>query len=175
MNTPQQLKKLKLHYAFVDVFNPNPNPMENHKILFDCLIQMTNLTHLDMSETNFLNYNSLKDNEQKCEMPFGSFINLKELKMESNNIEYLNPKWFEKMQNLEYLSLNENCITSLDFNDDFLFLNLRNLKKLSLNRNNNSKISSRTFKGLIRLKYLDLSECVELKELDENAFRHFDQ
>ncbi|XP_027385785.1 toll-like receptor 3 isoform X1 [Bos indicus x Bos taurus] len=134
---------------------------------FDGLKQ-TNLTTLDLSR------NSLRvmGNDSFAWLP-----HLEYLSLEYNNIEHLSSRSFYGLSNLRRLDLRRSftrqsiSLTSLPKIDDFSFQWLKCLEYLNMDDNNFPGIKRNTFTGLVRLKFLSLSNSFSsLRTLTNETF-----
>ncbi|XP_051173156.1 toll-like receptor 6 [Leptopilina boulardi] len=93
---------------------------------------------------------------------------LRYLRLNYNDIHYLEPRIFKNLNILKYLDLSYNKIN--DFEHD-IFDAMINLETLSLNNNNFTWLPEYAFKKLTNLKYLDLTS-TGLISLLETIFRN---
>ena len=95
--------------------------------------------------------------------------NLQKLYLKNNQIRSINSDNFKTLAcntKLEILSLDRNCLTSLEGN---AFMGLTKLKNLSLKSNELKKLDDAVFVGLDNLRILDLS-CNVLKNVASSIF-----
>ena len=98
---------------------------------------------------------------------FANFVNLKVLRLDSNQIESIQPILFSDLKLLTKLNLNSNEIKqSLDPN---IFDSLKNLETLDLSKNSLTFISPSTFLQLTKLKELKLC-CNLIETLHRDLF-----
>lgn len=86
---------------------------------------------------------------------FGSLKKLINLNLYSNQLTAINPKWFEKLVSLSYVSLGSNQITEVPSKS---FKHQRKLKMLYLERNQIKTLHPDSFFGLTRLQELSMYE-----------------
>ena len=84
---------------------------------------------------------------------FSNLLELKELHLYNNCIEFIDKTLFSNLIKLKILSLNNNQIGKIEENS---FSNLHNLEYLDLRRNHLSSLSAKSFVGLNNLKVLNL-------------------
>ncbi len=164
--------------------------LKNNKIDPSYLNILVNLVHLDLSDNNlsfsdimndifgnltnltYLNLNSNREFKVNSSF-FKQLKNLKELCLQKTSVK-LNNNLFQHLSNLEILDMTESEINIHDLNES-IFFGLSNLKKLTLKNNRkyeingHEKLNANTFKYLINLIHLDLSECA-INIIDLNAF-----
>lgn len=131
-------------------------------------LKHTNLTVLDLSHNNL----NVIENDSFVWLP-----HLKYFFLEYNNIEHLFSHSFYGLLNVRYLDLRRSFTkqsTSLTLHpkiDDFSFQWLKCLEYLNLEDNNFAGIKSNMFTGLIKLKYLSLSNSfTSLRTLTNETF-----
>ena len=89
--------------------------------------------------------------------------------MSLNQIEQIDPKGFQGLDNLEFLFLIDNNLTKIESN---AFHHLNNLNILNLSRNQIEQIDATVFNGLKNLEQLILSGN-KLKKIESNTFQYF--
>ncbi|XP_024418463.2 toll-like receptor 3 [Desmodus rotundus] len=153
---PSLTEKLCLQLANTSIQNlflSNTQLSRTSNVTFAGLKQ-TNLTTLDLSH-NSLN---MIGNDSFAWLP-----HLKYLFLEYNNIGHLSSRSFYGLSNVRYLNLRRsftkqsNSLALLPKIDDFSFQWLTCLEYLNLEDNNFPGTKSNMFTGLIKLKYLSLS------------------
>ncbi|XP_070316120.1 toll-like receptor 3 isoform X4 [Odocoileus virginianus] len=155
--SPSLIEKLCLELSNTSIENLSLSSNQLDTIshmTFDGLKQ-TNLTTLDLSR------NSLRvmGNDSFAWLP-----HLEYLFLEYNNIEHLSSRSFYGLSSLRHLNLRRSftrqsiSLTSLPKIDDFSFQWLKCLEYLNMEDNNFPGIKRNTFTGLVRLKFLSLSD-----------------
>ncbi|XP_037382247.1 toll-like receptor 3 [Talpa occidentalis] len=131
-------------------------------------LKQTNLTRLDLSR-NGLN---VIDNSSFAWLPHLEYFSL-----EYNNIGHLSSYSFYGLSNVRYLNLRRsftkqsNALAALPKIDDFAFQWLKGLEYLDMDDNNFPNIGRNMFTGLIKLKYLHLSNSfASLQTLTNETF-----
>ena len=97
---------------------------------------------------------------------FDSFFQLKELSLQGNYIETLDPTWFLNMNNLIVLDLSYNSITSIP---NFCFKGLVKLENLKINNNKLKEIGRHSLTGLESLKFLN-ARCNKITNVHAKLF-----
>ncbi|CAF0946677.1 unnamed protein product, partial [Brachionus calyciflorus] len=151
-------KTLFVEYTFR--LNENVNDLENFlnrnriNFTFQNRIALNDLDTYSLAETLDLSMNRLVHLNKFMFMgPFFE-INLKELILENNMIEFIDSDAFSGLLNLNILNLSCNFIKVIDYR---LFSNLKLLTHLNLSSNRIERIQSFTFAKLDKLEYLNLS------------------
>jgi Leucine-rich repeat (LRR) protein len=117
----------------------------------------TNLTSLYLSNNQLTNLS---------ETIFNGLVNLTQIDLKYNKIDYLEPMLFKTCSNLEYIYLTGNKLKRLDPN---LFDGLYKLIGIYLSSNKIEQLDPQIFTGLINLKELYLREN-RLRHLDPRLF-----
>lgn len=111
------------------------------------------LKHVSLNEMNF----QTMDLEIICP----KHVSIVSLEMQANVIDYVNPKLLGCLYTLEYLNLSGNKLGTMSLGHSVLFgklfTDLRELRYLSLSRNDIQAIPEEMFKTNTKLQYLDLS------------------
>lgn len=137
---------------------------------FSDLMQLKSvyLNNNRIKEFYFSDFNNFNYVQTSLEFP-----NLKELKLNNNNLElkqYLNSKLVH-LQNLKTIDFSFNSIQSDEFSSSLLFRNVKNeLLNLNLSFNKLSILSAKYFKYMIKLKILDLS-FNKIFKLEQDVFK----
>ncbi|KZS16457.1 Relaxin receptor 1 [Daphnia magna] len=132
--------------AFKGLGNVKRLFLDNNEIndtSLDALNSLPNLQWLDLSS----NYLRLGNHS------FSSWIHLRELMLEHNEIQYIEEMTFRNLSSLTYLSLRENKLTRLHPKS---FWTLTQLQELDLSRNELTTIPPRLFAQNIQLTSLSL-------------------
>jgi Leucine-rich repeat (LRR) protein len=97
---------------------------------------------------------------------FDGFPNLLNLRMNSNSIQKLNPKWFEQMTRLQTLDLSYNRIDELPSG---VFAAIEGITEINFERNQLKTIDRNSFGSLNRLVALNLDRN-SINAIDEKIF-----
>jgi Leucine-rich repeat (LRR) protein/predicted ATPase len=104
--------------------------------------------------------------EKKIKEQTNDLDNLRELRLDNNEIASIEANTFSGLNNLKWLYLQNNQIASIDVNT---FNGLNNLTRLHLNNNQIASIDANTFNGLNKLSELHLQNN-QIVSLDANTF-----
>ena len=96
------------------------------------------------------------------------FIYLRKLNLSGNQLKELKASWFESLEYLLDLDVSSNCLEQLD--DPNLFQQLP-VTDVNLSHNKLTHVNRYLFRGLIRLRSIDLSANPQLGNIDPSFFR----
>ncbi|KAG8512568.1 Toll-like receptor 3, partial [Galemys pyrenaicus] len=167
---PNLTKNLSLELSNTSIQHLSLSNVQMNRISNETFagLKQTNLTRLDLS------HNSLNEIGNRS---FSWLPHLEYFSLEYNNIRHLSSDSLYGLSNLRYLNLRRsftkqsNSLASLLKIDDFAFQWLTCLEYLDMDDNNFPNTGSNMFTGLIKLKYLSLSNSfTSLQTLTNETF-----
>lgn len=143
-----------LEYLDTEVFEPLKDSLQTINLNSNRLTRLPDLSQMnELTQINATsNQISRLDSTNTGKTLFPDTLNL--LALNNNMLTTLERKWFQNLENLEYLYLGGNAIEHID---DDAFEDLTSLVAIDLSNNTIKRISSEWFTGLNRIKYIFLS------------------